>query len=301
VWRTSAGDEPWAAQLIHRVIQVLAIAVVIGVAALALIWLGQRRLIYFPDTSTPSLEHAGLAGAEAVTFTTSDGLRHGAWFVPGIGPSPRSTVIVFSGNAGHRGYRSPLAAALRQHGLNVLLTDYRGYGGNAGAPTEEGLATDARAAREYALSRIDVNPAGLIYFGESLGAAIALRLAVEHPPSALVLRSPFASMALIGQYHYPVLPVRWLLRDRFASLDRAHQTRCPVLVIAGTHDSIIPIAHTRRVYDALAAPKTFVEVAADHNDQALLDGEEMIEAMVGFLNTAASGSAPPSHTRSPAR
>ena len=261
----------------------LAIAAVVGIAVLSLIWLGQRRLIYFPDTRAPSIERAGLAGAEAVTFTTSDGLRLAGWFVAGTGAAPRQTIVLFSGNAGHRGYRVPLAAALRVHGLNVLLTDYRGYGGNPGTPTEEGLADDARAARAYVLSRPDVDPARVAYFGESLGAAVAVRLAVEHSPAALILRSPFASLTSIGQYHYPMLPVGLLLRDRFPSVDRAPQIRCPVLVIAGTSDSIIPIDHTRRLYDAIAAPKTFVEIDADHNDQALLDGEPMIEAIVRFV------------------
>ena len=260
----------------------LALALLL-VVCLALFWLGQRRLIYFPDTRLPSSDDAGLTSLEPVTFGTADGLRLGAWFVAGSGPLPRPTVIVFSGNAGHRGYRAPLAAALQRRGLNVLLTDYRGYGGNPGAPTEEGLAADALAARTYALSRPDVDPARLVYFGESLGAAVALRLAVEHPPSALVLRSPFASLTLVGQYHYPVLPVRWLLRDRFPSIDRAHRIRCPVLVIAGTHDSVVPIDHTRRLYDAIVAPKTFVEVAADHNDAALLDGDAMIQAIVDLI------------------
>jgi len=267
----------------RRVIHLLALAAVIGAVVLTLIWFGQRRLIYFPDPRPPSLDRAGLDGAEAVTFVTSDGLRLGAWFVAGSGPSPRQTVIVFNGNAGHRGYRAPLAAALQHLGLNVLLMDYRGYGGNPGSPTEEGLANDARAAREYVLSRQDVDASRLVYFGESLGAAVAVRLAAEHPPSALILRSPFASLALIGQHHYPILPVRLLLRDRYPSIDLAPGIRSPVLVIGGTRDGIIPIEHTRRLYDAIPGPKTLVEIAADHNDEALLDGPEMIQAIARFL------------------
>jgi fermentation-respiration switch protein FrsA (DUF1100 family) len=269
--------------MVRRVTFVLAFVAVVGLAVLTLVWLGQRRLIYFPDTRPPSLDRAGLADTEAVTFVTADGLRLGAWFVGGAGPSPRPTVIVFNGNAGHRGYRATLGAALRRHGLSVLLTDYRGYGGNPGEPTEEGLAADARAARTFVRSRPDVDQARIVYFGESLGAAVALRLAVDDPPSALVLRSPFASMVLIGQHHYPMLPVRLLLRDRFPSIDRAGQLRSPVLVIAGTRDGIIPIEHTRRLYDAIVAPKRFVQIDADHNDAALLDGDEMIQAIVSFL------------------
>ena len=272
------------AELIRRVTLALAFAAALLVAALTLIWLGQRRLIYFPDTNSPSLERAGLTGAEAVTFPTADGLRLAAWFVPGWGTSPRPTVVVFNGNAGHRGYRVPLASALRSHGLNVLLTDYRGYGGNPGSPTEEGLADDARGARVYAVGRPDVDAARVIYFGESLGAAVALRLAVEYPPSTLVLRSPFASMALVGQHHYPLLPVRLLLRDRFPSSERVAQIRCPVLIIAGTSDTIIPIDHSRRLYEAITAPKTVVEIDADHNDESLLDGEQMIQAIVRFVS-----------------
>ena len=101
----------------------------------------------------------------------------------------------------------------------MLLFDYRGYGDSAGSPDERGLALDARAARRYLLSRPDVDAARLVYFGESLGAAVAVELAAEHPPAALVLRSPFTSMADVGSYHYPILPVRLLLRDRYAAID----------------------------------------------------------------------------------
>ena len=255
-------------------------------AVLALIAVTQRRLIYFPATGLPSPAEAGLDAGEPVTFDTSDGLRLGAWFVPVSGPPPRLTVVVFSGNAGNRAYRAPLAALLRRHGLQVLLTDYRGYGGNPGAPSEQGLAADARAALEYLRSRPDVDRERIVYFGESLGSAVALRLAVEQPPVALILRSPFTSLADIGRHHYPILPVRLLLRDRFASLDRAHQLRSPVLVIAGGRDTIVPIEYTRRLYAAITAPKTLVELPdADHNDDALLTGDEMMQSIVRFVGT----------------
>jgi fermentation-respiration switch protein FrsA (DUF1100 family) len=257
---------------------------VIGVAFLGMIWLLQGRLIYFPATELISLADARLAHAEPVAFDTSDGLRLGAWFFKASGPPPHLTVVVFNGNAGNRAYRAALAVSLHRHGLHVLLTDYRGYGGNPGAPSERGLVADARAALAYLLSREDVDRSRIVYFGESLGAAVALQLAVEHTPAALILRSPFTSLADVGQHHYPWLPVRLLLRDRFASIARAHQVRCPVLVIAGRRDTIVPIDHTRRLYDAVVAPKTFVELAsADHNDYALLAGDEMIESILRFL------------------
>jgi fermentation-respiration switch protein FrsA (DUF1100 family) len=258
---------------------------VTAAALLALLWALQRRLMYFPtaDVLTPS--QVGLDGdLQAVTFPTSDGLMLNGWFVDAVGPSPRGVVLVFNGNAGNRSYRAPLAAALRDQGFHVLLFDYRGYGGNPGAPAERGLAADSRAARRYLEARADIDPSRIVYFGESLGTAVAIDLAVEHPPAALVLRSPFTSMVDLGRHHYPFLPVGLFLRDRFAAIERIARIRAPVLVIAGARDRIVPVEYTRRLYDAVRAPKTIVILpAADHNDYELLAGDEMIEAIRQFL------------------
>jgi fermentation-respiration switch protein FrsA (DUF1100 family) len=254
------------------------------VAFLVFVWLAQRRLIYFPTAYLPSLEDAGVVGGESVTFETSDGLRLGAWFFAGSEPPPRLTIAVFPGNAGNRAHRVSLAAALRRHGLQVLLTDYRGYGGNPGSPTEQGLAADARAALAYLEKRADVDRARIVYFGESLGTGVAVGLATERAPAGLILRSPFTSLVDVGRYHYPMLPVQLLLRDRFSSIDRAAHIRCPVLVIAGDRDSVVPIDVTRRLYAAFSSAKTLVEIrGADHNDDALIDGDAMIESMLRFV------------------
>lgn len=258
--------------------------VVIAVAVLALIWTLQRRLMYFPVGGVPTAAELGLTGVEPVTFETTDGLGLSGWFFAASGPSPPVTVVVFNGNAGNRAHRAPLAAALRRHGLQVLLVDYRGYGGNPGAPSKNGLAADARAARAYVAGRPDVDRSRIVYFGESLGTAVAVDLAVEHPPAALVLRSPFTSMRELGQHHYPFLPVGLLLRDRFAAIDQIQRVRVPLLVIAGGHDRIVPIDNSRRLYDAAVAPKTlFVLPDADHNDYELLAGDQMIQAVIRFL------------------
>lgn len=253
-------------------------------AVLALIWTMQRRFIYFPAGGVPAPSEIGLTDVEPVTFETIDGLSLRGWFFAASGPSPPVTVLVFNGNAGNRSHRRPLAAALQRHGFQVLLVDYRGYGGNPGAPSKNGLAADGRAARAYLAGRSDVDLSRLVYFGESLGTAVAVDLAVEHPPAALVLRSPFTSMADLGRYHYPFLPVRLLLRDRFSAIDQIRRIQVPLLVIAGAHDGIVPIDNSRGLYEAAMVPKTLLVLPdADHNDYELLAGDEMIQAIVRFL------------------
>jgi fermentation-respiration switch protein FrsA (DUF1100 family) len=263
---------------------VLAVACVVAIAVtLMAIWAAQRRLIYFPMGGVPSAADFG-THVTAVSFPTADGLDLNAWWFPAAMSPPRATVLVFNGNAGNRAYRVPLAEALRRRGFHVLLVDYRGFGGNPGMPTERGLAADSRAAYTYVATRADVDASRLVYFGESLGSAVAVDLASERPPSALILRSPFTSMVDIGRHHYPLLPVRWLLRDRFAPIDRIGRIRSPILVIAGDRDSIVPLEHSRRLYDAAGSPKALKVIrGADHNDDELLAGDEMIEAIVEFI------------------
>jgi len=270
--------------VIYRSMFVAAECVAVMTVVFALLWTLQRRLIYFPVGDVPPADEIGLSAVEAVTFQTVDGLTLSGWFFAASGPSPPATVLVFNGNAGNRAYRGPLAAALQQQGFQVLLVDYRGYGGSPGGPSKDGLAADARGARAYLAGRADVDLSRLVYFGESLGTAVAVDLAVEHPPAAVVLRSPFTSLGDVGQLHYPFLPVRLLLRDRFSAIDQIRQIRVPLLVIAGGRDRIVPIDNTRRLYDAAIAPKTWLVLPhADHNDYELLAGDEMIQAIVRFL------------------
>lgn len=268
-------------------LRVTTAVLVAAVALLVLAWALQRRLIYLPARGPVPSAGAVLPGSEEVSFDTEDGLRLRGWFVPGGTGAAGATVLVFNGNAGDRSARAPLAGTLARAGTSVLLFDYRGYGGNPGHPSETGLAADARAARGYLLSRPDVRPGSIVYFGESLGAAVAIGLAVEHPPAALVLRSPFTSLADVGQLHYPYLPVRPLLKDRYDSVGRVDAVRCPLLVLAGGADGIIPAWQSRRLYDEAAEPKRYVEIPdAGHNDWELLAGERLVREVLAVVRGA---------------
>ena len=246
-------------------------------AVLGVLYLFQRSLIYLPSQAVPETPD----GVVDVTYETEDGLMLSAWLVQSSGN--QGSVIVFNGNAGNRAHRLPLGQALAEAGYSVLLTDYRGFGGNPGTPSEKGLAVDARAAFEYMADRVGTDRLG--YYGESLGAGVAIGLAAEEPPAALILRSPFTSLADVASVHYPYLPTSLLLIDRYENTERMGDVQVPSLFVAGTADTIVPADQTRELYEAAPEPKDLLMVeGAGHNDRALLDGDEMVEAMVEFLD-----------------
>jgi uncharacterized protein len=278
-------------------LRVLVVAIVVVALVLTAAWALQRRLIYLPSGGAVPAASEVIPGARDVEFRTSDGLELSAWFVP-ADASDRAvagdtaagiTVLVAHGNAGDRAGRAPLAEALAERGLSVLLFDYRGYGGNAGEPTEEGLAADVRAARRFLVEDEGVPPDRLVYFGESLGAAVVVELATEHPPGGLVLRSPWVDLASTAREHYPFLPARLLLRDRYPLRDQIAGVEVPVTVVYGTEDSVVPAEQSRSVAEAAPGPLDEVAVeGADHNDPVLLHGGRLVDAVVRLAETVRS-------------
>ena len=263
---------------------VLVVVTAMGIL-LALLWGFQRRLIYLPSPSSVPPAAEVIDGARDVTLHTTDGQRLGAWLVPADDPERGMAVLVANGNAGDRSLRAPLAEALAAEGLAVLLFDYRGYGANPGSPTERGLARDVRAAYRFLVDQAGVPPDRILYYGESLGAAVVTELATEHPPAGLVLRSPFVDLAAVGRVHYPFLPIGFLLRDRYPLAHNLEQVDAPTTVVYGSRDSIVPPEQSRAVTDAASGATRIVRiVGADHNDPALLNGDELIDAIVDLAD-----------------
>jgi uncharacterized protein len=268
----------------RRVVFFASVVVAVVLFVVLSSWAFQRRLIYLPSTRAVPSAATTVAGAHDVRLTTSDGLRLGAWYVPARDPAGTFTVLVANGNAGDRSVRAPLARALASQGFGVLLFDYRGYGENPGRPSEEGLARDVRAARQFLIDE-GVPGNRLLYYGESLGAAVVAELATEHPPAGLVLRSPFTDLASVGQIHYPLVPVRALLKDRFPVAEYLARVAVPITVVYGTEDSIVPPEESRRSVTAARGPTRLVAVeGADHNDPALLNGDVLADAVVELAN-----------------
>ena len=266
----------------------LVVVLLIG-TVMGILWAVQRQLIYFPDAAQVPPAGEVIPGARDVILHTDDGLELGAWFLPargGRGPRTPMAVLVAPGNGGNREGRAGLAEELSDRGLAVLLMDYRGYGGNPGSPTEEGLAADALAAAE-ALEALGYPPERTIYFGESLGTGVVAALHVRRPPAGMVLRSPFTELAAVGAHHYPLLPVRLLLRDRFRVVEHLSSSDVPVTVIYGDHDTVVPSALSARVADAASAlAERMVISGADHNDPVMF-GPRVADAVARLAREVA--------------
>ena len=268
----------------RAVLTVIVIVTLVASGLFGLMWSQQRRLIYFPSPGPVPPAATVLPNGRDVVLDTENGIRLGAWYFPVDGQAP--AVLVCNGNGGDRSMRAALAVALNRMGLSALLFDYRGYGGNPGRPDEDGLAVDARAAQAWLAAQPGVDK--IVYFGESLGAAVTIGLAMQRPPAAMVLRSPFTSLADVAAVHYPWLPARRLLLDRYPSIERIASVSAPLLVIAGDRDDIVPESLSRQLYDAAGEPKRYAVIpGAGHNDPDLLDGPRMLDEMGRFL--AATG------------
>jgi hypothetical protein len=234
----------------------------------------QRRLIYFPDPTPVPPAAAVIAGARDVWLHTADGLDLGSWCLPAAGPVDSGmSVLVAPGNGGNRAGRVELAEQLSRRGLTVVLMDYRGYGGNPGTPSEDGLAADADAA-VLALSELGYPAQRTLYFGESLGCGVVAALQARHRPAGIVLRSPFTELADVAAHHYPWMPVRALLRDRFPVVAHLATSDVPVTVIYGDRDRVVPPVLSARVADrARSLAERVVLADADHNDPVMFGSE----------------------------
>jgi len=197
-----------------------------------LVELLQARLIYFPSSEYHSTPRDVGLSYERVDLKSTDGELIAAWYVPK--PGAKGSVLFCHGNAGNIADRLATIQAMHQLGYNILVFDYRGYGESTGRPTEAGTYLDAEAAWTHLVNDRHEKPARIAVFGESLGGAVAIELALRHPPGAVVVQATFTSLIDIGRLHYPLLPVGWILRYRYESINKIGQVAAPKLFIHAT-------------------------------------------------------------------
>ncbi|RJF95077.1 alpha/beta hydrolase [Noviherbaspirillum saxi] len=253
------------------------------IALLAVMFLLQGALIYFPDTGRQILRTPKDVGLdyEVVWLTTEDDVRIEAWFVPA--PAPRGVALLAHGNAGNIGYRVDYARLFHRLGFSLLLLEYRGYGRSEGKPSEEGTYADARAAWRHLVMERGFPAERIVLVGESLGGAVVARLAVDQRPAALVLASSFVSVPELAAELYPWLPARRLARYRYDTLEALKRVSCPVLIAHSREDDIVPFHHGERLFAAVKGTKAFLEMDGGHNEGFLFTREVWREELGRFL------------------
>jgi hypothetical protein len=232
----------------------LVIAALAYGGVLALMYVFQRALMYFPDVARTSPAAAGLPEAEELMLPSGDGERLVAWHVPPRESKP--VILYFHGNAGALDLRAGRFKWLIADGNGLVAVSYRGYGGSTGKPSEKGLMLDAAAAYEFAVARYPIKH--IVAWGESLGTGVAVALAAEHAVGGIILDAPFTSAADVGAAAFPFVPVRWFIKDAFNSDHRIGRVKAPLLVLHGELDRIVPIVFGERLFGLAHEPKRMV-------------------------------------------
>ncbi len=246
----------------------------------------EEKFIFFPDPRVDVTPRDAGLSFDDVFFTTDDGVRLNGWFVPYQGS--KIILLWFHGNAGNISHRVENIKLLHQRvNVNVFIFDYRGYGRSEGRVSEEGTYGDASAALEYLRSRGDVDPKGIIFFGRSLGAAVAADLAAREDCLALILESPFISIREMARAAFPLLPIGPLLRTRYDVAGKIVKVRAPLLVLHGDRDEVVPYEQGKKVFAAAPGPKEFYTIrGAHHNDTYIVGGEAYFTALKNFIERA---------------
>jgi fermentation-respiration switch protein FrsA (DUF1100 family) len=264
--------------LTRGLIWLVGVPLIAYLAVLSFLYVFQRQLLYFPDKSRPQLAGLGEFGVREVRLTTADGLSLLSWYLPPR--EGRPVVFYFHGNGGNIGYRGDRMQRFAREGYGVLMLEYRGYGGNPGAPTEAGLYDDSRAGLDF-LQREAITAERLVLYGESLGSGIAVQIAAGQRVAAVILESPFTSVAAVAQYHYPYVPAARLIWDRYDSLSRIGRVTAPILILRGDRDGVVPAPFSEALFDAAPEPKE--SWSAPDAGHVNLDGFGALDAVVAFI------------------
>lgn len=246
------------------VIRIIFVWSAIYIILLLYVYFNQRSMMYFPDSSMPNLEEHKALDAQIITVKTMDGLSLTGWYFPPE-RDDKKTLIYFHGNASSGLARMPRVRPYIDQGYGVLLTEYRGYSGNPGHPSEQGLYNDGRAFTDF-VKKQSGEP-GIIFYGESLGGGVAVQMATEYNEAALILEAPFTSAVDVAQRRYFYFPVKALMKDRFKNIKKIDRINAPLLIVHGTNDRTVPYDFGRALYNVARDPKQFVSLeGAGHND-----------------------------------
>lgn len=290
----SAPPRPTGPPWYHHVWRLARWPLIIYLGVMLMMMFLENKLIFIPSRyPTGDWQPAGLDYQDA-WFQAADGTELHGWYLPR--QKPRAVVLYCHGNAGNITHRTDVLRILqRRVGVAVLILDYRGYGRSQGKPDGQGVLADARAARAYLAEKEGIPQTDVVLLGRSLGGAVAVELAAEDGARALVLESSFSSLPDVGAYHYPWLPVRWLMRTRFDSAAKIGSYRGPLLQSHGRLDEIIPYRFGQRLHEAANQPKRFITFAGKrHND---LQPLSYYDELIAFLDGLPGGGEEPGEAK----
>jgi fermentation-respiration switch protein FrsA (DUF1100 family) len=250
--------------------------------------LSENSLVFHPEVEKISAPPDSLAlDARRVAFRAPDGNPLVAWVIPPPATVPAEKapwLLYFHGNGGcigNIGYQEAWSM-LRKLGIGIFPVDYEGYGESGGRPSEKNFYRDADAAYAYLRDSLGVPPSRILIYGFSLGSAVAVDLAARVPAAGLMVEGALLSVADLGAPAYPFLPVRLMVRNRFASVDKIARVDMPKLFIHSIEDEQIPFAHGRKLFELAREPKRFVEVHGGHITAFKVD-PEFESGMARFL------------------
>lgn len=250
----------------RKIGRILAIGVAAYVALVAMLYVGQRSMQYIPDTRAVVPAGTLVDGMNPVVHTTRDGLGITSWYwLPG---RATQVVVMFHGNAQNLAARDFKIKPLIDAGYGAVMVGYRGYGGNPGTPSQDGLMNDARAVMDNLIKDRGLDPGQIFLYGESLGTGVAVQMAHEYSGiRGLVLEVPFDSALAVAKGRYPFIPgLEYLMHDPYRSDLLIGSLTMPKLVLLAGQDWIVPNRHGRRLYELAAEPKTLKEYPkAGHN------------------------------------
>lgn len=227
-------------------------------------YLFQRKLQYSPSSQHITPVQAGLKNVGEIVLATPDGEKLIAWYTPAAEGKP--IILYFHGNAAGLIDRAERMGKYQAAGIGFFIPAYRSFAGSSGSPSEKALIADSHLAYEYLIKQ-GVNPANIVVFGESLGAAVAIQLAAVKKVGAVILESPFTSAVDVGALLYPFLPVRSLMTDQFHSDRFIARVSAPVMVVHGDEDLIVPLEMGKKIFELANEPKQFLLLPhAGHND-----------------------------------
>lgn len=250
------------------IIRFLAPIAIVYLALMAGLYISQETLIYHAAKNPFPVSESLVPGTREIQVTTEDGLKLTGWYSPAKKPS-NITIVRFHGNGSNVKWNMNALLPYAQQGYGVLSAEYRGFSGNPGKPSEEGLYKDAHAYISW-LKENGIPESNIIVYGESIGSGPAVQMAVDYPKiHALILQCPLSSLVDAASTHYWYAPVNQLLRDRYDNLSKIGQIKAPLILAHGTKDSVIPYALGKKLFDAAPNPKTLITIeGGNHNDLA---------------------------------